>query len=147
MNVRKVPAALIAGFLMLAPVSVLAAQTQTMVGNYIMTGNLTVNGLAAGVGHCAGIGTNGLLVDTISMCGGSTVPTQVAQVTTSSSSPWTATFTFGAPYSSPPICIATCFSSGPIATVATIVSESATNVTIFDSSHSGATFNVSCTHA
>lgn len=70
-----------------------------------------------------------------------------SQLTTSGTSPWEATFTFGTPYVTPPICVATCFSSMPLTTIATIVSESTSSVTIFDSSHTGATYNVQCTNA
>jgi hypothetical protein len=77
----------------------------------------------------------------------STTRTQVAQVTTSAVTPFQATFTFGTPYASPPICVATCFSSAPLTTMATIVSESNSAVTIYDSSQTGAQYNVQCTHS
>jgi len=77
----------------------------------------------------------------------STTRTQVTQLTTSAVTPWQATFTFGTPYASPPICVATCFSSAPLTTIATVVSESASAVTIYDSSQTGAQYNVQCTHS
>jgi hypothetical protein len=124
-----------------------ALQTITMYGNYIITGSLIVNGLSTGIGHCVGIGTNGLLLDSGAACGGSSTPAQAAQVTTSATTPFQGTFTFGTPYSTPPICVATGFSATPLAVVATIVSESTTAVTIYDSSHTGAIYNVQCTHS
>jgi hypothetical protein len=73
--------------------------------------------------------------------------TQTSAVVTSASTPWSGTFTFGTPYVSSPVCIATCFSTTPIVTLAAIVSESTSAVTIYDGSHTGATYNVSCTPA
>ncbi len=140
------------------PVAALAVATYTMVGNYIITGSLQIDSLAPG--GCVTASSAGLLSATGSACGGgggSMVTTykngvllagqhtEVAQVTASGSTPWEATYTFGAPYTTAPICTSTSLSSVPNSTVAHIVSESTTSVTLFDSSHSGATLNVHCT--
>jgi hypothetical protein len=95
-------------------------------------------------GECVQAGAAGLLTTTGASCGSSGPRTQSAQVTTSVTSPWEGTFTFGTPYSGTPICVATVFSSVPNAAVPNIVSESPTSVVIFDSSQTGATYNVQC---
>jgi len=111
--------------------------------------NITGSGAITAVSGNSPIVTNtvgGVVTVSCPTCE-STTRTQVAQVTTSASSPWQGTFTFGTPYATPPLCVATCFSSAPYTTMATIVSESTTAVTIFDSSETGATYNVHCTSA
>jgi len=69
---------------------------------------------------------------------------ETKQVTTSATTPWEATVTFGAAYTVAPLCTATSFNSGPNPIPVDVVSESTTAAVIFDGSESAAVFNVIC---
>lgn len=141
---KKVASFLLIGLFALIP-SVGSAQTNlNMNGDYTFEYDVSVTSLTPG--NCMQAGAGGLLTTTAAPCAAaSTMMTEVAQVTASSSAPWEATFTFGTPFTATPICVASSFNATPNSTVANIVSESTTSAVIFDSSQSGATFNVQCT--
>jgi hypothetical protein len=92
---------------------------------------LISSGEAAPTTYIAGARAGGLHVET-------------KQVTTSATTPWEATVTFGAAYTAAPLCTATSFNSGPNPIPVDVVSESTTAAVIFDGSESAAVFNVIC---
>jgi hypothetical protein len=113
-------------------------------------GNLINNGLTAS--QCAQTNGSSQMVSSGELCpttyiagvraGGLHVETK--QITTSATTPWQGTITFGVAYSAAPLCTATSFNSGPNPIPVDIVSESTTAAVIFDGSESAAVFNVIC---
>lgn len=92
---------------------------------------LISSGEAAPTTYIAGARAGGLHVET-------------RQVTTSATTPWQATMTFGVAYTAAPLCTATSFNSTPNPIPVDVVSESTTAAVIFDGSESAAVFNVIC---
>jgi len=92
---------------------------------------LTSSGEQCPTTYIAGARASGLHIET-------------KQVTTSATTPWEATVTFGAAYTAAPLCTATSFNSGPNPIPVDVVSESTTTAVIFDGSESAAVFNVIC---
>lgn len=147
---------------LLLPSLVMAAppgQFYTMQGNYFITGELGVGSLTPG--DCVQAGTSGLLTTTGAACGGGGGGTvlnyqsgvlqagthiETFQLTTATTTPYQATGTFGAAYTTPPFCTATGFGQ-PIGSEmpSVIDSESTTNVVIHDPGQGiGDVFNVHC---
>lgn len=116
----------------------------------ITAANVINNGLTAL--NCAGtdavkqMNSSGELCPTTYISGvrGGGLHVETSQKVVPSVTPWQSTFTFGHSYTAAPFCTTTILNATPLYSGATIVSESTTNVVIYDSSNQGYTYNIIC---